>query len=298
MVARPALRASCGSVRGGQVSRIVSPETVICFAGSGRWRGLRPPSASAMRNLLPWQGQSMVPSATLATVQPWWVQMAEKALNSPAAAGSPRPSGRRRPCRRRPGCRRSWPAPRLPGVRWPSSCRWSVGGGRAARGRRLSPYRRSPHQRRRRLPRPSRGGSSRASGRLLMSSPRTCGRTTSADVSQMTVSAVKASPPTTAAASRAAAPRGARASWRLKAPKKKQPSRECRNARLVRLIAHRVEAVDGRRHGDAGTPARPDQRCSPGDQAGPGSRAGQRSPAPCGLWPRGGERRRPMDQLL
>lgn len=37
-----------------------------------------------MRNLLPWQGQLMVPSATVFTMQPWWVQTAEKALNSPA----------------------------------------------------------------------------------------------------------------------------------------------------------------------------------------------------------------------
>src|SRR5665648_135325 len=37
-----------------------------------------------MSNVLPWHGQSMVPLATLATVQPLWVQIALKALNSPA----------------------------------------------------------------------------------------------------------------------------------------------------------------------------------------------------------------------
>ncbi len=36
-----------------------------------------------MANLLPWQGQSIVPLATLLTVQPWWVQIAEKAANVP-----------------------------------------------------------------------------------------------------------------------------------------------------------------------------------------------------------------------
>ena len=38
-----------------------------------------------MAYLLPWHGQSMVPSATLLTVQPWCVQMAEKALKVPGA---------------------------------------------------------------------------------------------------------------------------------------------------------------------------------------------------------------------
>jgi hypothetical protein len=37
-----------------------------------------------MANLLPWQGQSIVPSATLFTVQPRWVQIAENAANVPA----------------------------------------------------------------------------------------------------------------------------------------------------------------------------------------------------------------------
>src|SRR5665647_2946742 len=37
-----------------------------------------------MSYMLPWQGHLMVPLATLATVQPLWVQIALKALNSPA----------------------------------------------------------------------------------------------------------------------------------------------------------------------------------------------------------------------
>jgi len=34
---------------------------------------------SSIENLLPWHEQSMVPSETLETRQPWWVQAAEKA---------------------------------------------------------------------------------------------------------------------------------------------------------------------------------------------------------------------------
>src|ERR1700744_632376 len=37
-----------------------------------------------MLYLLPWQGQSIVPSAIWSTVQPMWVQIALKPLNSPA----------------------------------------------------------------------------------------------------------------------------------------------------------------------------------------------------------------------
>src|ERR1700759_1453634 len=37
-----------------------------------------------MLYLLPWQGQSIVPSAILSTVQPMWVQIALKPLNCPA----------------------------------------------------------------------------------------------------------------------------------------------------------------------------------------------------------------------
>src|SRR6201999_84912 len=35
-------------------------------------------------NLLPWQGQSTVPSAPLSRVHPLWVHFAEKPLNTPA----------------------------------------------------------------------------------------------------------------------------------------------------------------------------------------------------------------------
>ena len=35
---------------------------------------------SAILNLLPWHGQAISPSATVLTVQPWWVQTALKAL--------------------------------------------------------------------------------------------------------------------------------------------------------------------------------------------------------------------------
>ena len=38
---------------------------------------------SVILNLLPWHGQSMVPSAILSTRQPTWVQTALNALNSP-----------------------------------------------------------------------------------------------------------------------------------------------------------------------------------------------------------------------
>ena len=64
----------------------MSPETVICFGGQRLGApGRRATEPSVMLNLLPWQGQLMVPSATLLTVQPWWVQIAEKALKSPAS---------------------------------------------------------------------------------------------------------------------------------------------------------------------------------------------------------------------
>ena len=38
-----------------------------------------------MLKLLPWQGQSMVPFATLLTMQPWCVHIAVNALNVPDA---------------------------------------------------------------------------------------------------------------------------------------------------------------------------------------------------------------------
>jgi hypothetical protein len=42
------------------------------------------PLPSVMEKLLLWQGQLMTPFAMLFTAHPWWVQVAEKALNSPA----------------------------------------------------------------------------------------------------------------------------------------------------------------------------------------------------------------------
>src|SRR4051794_20444430 len=64
------------------VSRMDLPLTVMSLAGSGLAAGPWATEPSAMWNLLPWQGQSIVPSATRFTVQPWCVQIAEKALNS------------------------------------------------------------------------------------------------------------------------------------------------------------------------------------------------------------------------
>lgn len=64
-----------------------SPWTVIRSAGRGLVAGPPATEPSVMRNSLPWQGQLMVPSATVATVQPWWVQIAENALNAPRRAG-------------------------------------------------------------------------------------------------------------------------------------------------------------------------------------------------------------------
>src|SRR6476469_9291023 len=62
---------------------IESPCTVMFSTASGSWAGPLATVPSRL-NLLPWHGQSMVPSATLFTVQPAWVQIAEKPLNSPA----------------------------------------------------------------------------------------------------------------------------------------------------------------------------------------------------------------------
>lgn len=67
----------------GHVTLIESPVTVICLAGSGFWAGPLATAPSAMRNSLPWQAQLIVPFETVATMQPWWVQTAEKALKPP-----------------------------------------------------------------------------------------------------------------------------------------------------------------------------------------------------------------------
>lgn len=59
-----------GSLRGGsgQANRVSS--TVIRSAGRGLGAGPATTEASVMRYLLPWQGQSIVPLATVLTVQP------------------------------------------------------------------------------------------------------------------------------------------------------------------------------------------------------------------------------------
>lgn len=54
----------------GQASLISSPETVIWAGGRGFVAGPAATLASAILNLLPWHGQSMVPSLTASTVQP------------------------------------------------------------------------------------------------------------------------------------------------------------------------------------------------------------------------------------
>src|SRR4051812_24624552 len=71
-----------GAYAAAHARRIEFPSTLICSAGSGFGAGPASTEPSAMRYLLPWHGQSMVPFATVPTVQPWWVQIAEKALNS------------------------------------------------------------------------------------------------------------------------------------------------------------------------------------------------------------------------
>ncbi len=74
------------------------------LAGSGFLASLEAVGVPVvMSNWLPWQGQTICPFCTLVTAQPWWVQMALNALNSPAdgcvttksAAGSinPPPTG-------------------------------------------------------------------------------------------------------------------------------------------------------------------------------------------------------------
>jgi hypothetical protein len=62
---------------------IESPTILIGTGGSPRGAGPPATEPSAMSNLLPWQGHSMVLS-TLLTAQPWCVQMVENALMVPA----------------------------------------------------------------------------------------------------------------------------------------------------------------------------------------------------------------------
>lgn len=58
---------------------------MIVFSGSGSVAGPCSTEPSATLKRLLWQAQSMVPSRTSDTMQPWWVQTAEKALKSPAS---------------------------------------------------------------------------------------------------------------------------------------------------------------------------------------------------------------------
>src|SRR4051812_5685370 len=60
-----------------------SPSTAIFLAGSGFLAGPSATEPSAILNLLPWQGQSTVPSAILSTVHPWCVHTVEKATKLP-----------------------------------------------------------------------------------------------------------------------------------------------------------------------------------------------------------------------
>lgn len=63
---------------------IMPPVPAICTGVSGRVAGPDTTLPSLTRNVLPWQGQSIVPFATLPSRQPTWGQTALKALNSPA----------------------------------------------------------------------------------------------------------------------------------------------------------------------------------------------------------------------
>ncbi len=58
----------------------LSPEAVTVFDGSGLGAGPAVTEPSLIEYLLPWHGQSMVPSAILLTRQPWWVQTLLNAL--------------------------------------------------------------------------------------------------------------------------------------------------------------------------------------------------------------------------
>jgi hypothetical protein len=69
----------CG---GDQFATIESPWTKIALAGNGRVAGPFATEPSRL-NRLPWHGQLIVPSATLFTVQPAWVQIADNPLNTP-----------------------------------------------------------------------------------------------------------------------------------------------------------------------------------------------------------------------
>ena len=63
---------------------ICPPLTLMAIGSSALDAGPLATDPSAMWKLLPWQGQTMSPLATLPTVHPMWVQTAVKALNVPA----------------------------------------------------------------------------------------------------------------------------------------------------------------------------------------------------------------------
>ena len=56
----------------------------MACAGSGLGAGPATTEPSVIANSLPWHGQLIVPFSTVDTAQPWWVQIAENALNVPA----------------------------------------------------------------------------------------------------------------------------------------------------------------------------------------------------------------------
>src|ERR1700757_2189628 len=59
------------------------PSTSMAMGASGLVAGPCTTEPSSILNLLPWQGQLIVPFETLLTMQPWWVHIAVKALNDP-----------------------------------------------------------------------------------------------------------------------------------------------------------------------------------------------------------------------
>ena len=60
--------------------------TTIAIGGNGRGAGPRMTAPFTALYSLPWQGQVITPFAFESTVQPWWVQTAEKALSTPVCA--------------------------------------------------------------------------------------------------------------------------------------------------------------------------------------------------------------------
>ncbi len=66
-----------------QLMRMLMPSTRVSRPPKGSRAGLRSGAPSVMRKRLPWQGQAIRPSRMSVTLQPWWVQIAEKSWNSP-----------------------------------------------------------------------------------------------------------------------------------------------------------------------------------------------------------------------